>query len=179
MLEKAANKMITNRKRKRSQVDAINARKFKVVPKKINPFEVHQNREKFDVLNRHTNHSRGQPLISRQQALDKRKQTLGVEYKQKNKSNMFQDSRRAGFKVPKEARESIYNLSDSMQLTHRGQTLAEVGNFDYIPDDDDEMSDDDGIRLNGEVLNLKSRLPSNEDFFFFSKVHRSCEFRGR
>lgn len=146
--------MIANRKRKRSQADVINARKSKVVAKKVNPFEVHQNREKFDILNRKTNHSRGQPLISRQQAIDKRKQTLGVEYKQKNKSNMFQDSRRAGFKMPKDAKESIYNLSDSMQLTHRGQTLAEVENFDYIPEDDDEMSDDDGIRLNGKLKKI-------------------------
>lgn len=162
--------MIANRKRKRGQADAINARKSRVVPKKINPFEVHQNREKFDVLNRQTNHSRGQPLISRQLAIDRRKQTLGVEYKQKNKSNMFQDSRRAGFKMPNEARESIYNLSDSTQLTHRGQTLAEVGNHDYIPEDDDEMSDDDGIRLNGEIFHLNPNYRFQNDFFC-SQVH--------
>lgn len=132
--------------KKRNQADALYAKKSKVIAKKINPFEVHQNKEKFNVLNRKQTHSRGQPLISRQLALEKRKQTLGVEYKLKNKVNVFQDNRKAGFKIPKE---SIYNLNDSEVLTHRGQTLAQVERFDDVQAEEEEMSDDE-MRLDGE-----------------------------
>lgn len=132
--------------KKRNQSDVLYAKKSKVIAKKINPFEVHKNREKFDVLNRPTNHSRGQPLVSRQLALERRKQTLGVEYKLKNKSNVFQDNRKAGFKLPKE---SIYNLNESEVLTHRGQTLGQIERFDDIPAEEEEMSEDEA-RLDGE-----------------------------
>lgn len=132
--------------KKRNQSDTLYAKKSKVIVKKINPFEVHQNKEKFNVLNRKQTHSRGQPLISRQLALEKRKQTLGVEYKLKNKVNVFQDNRKAGFKAPKE---SIYNLNDSEILTHRGQTLAQVERFDDVQPEEEEMSDDE-MRLDGK-----------------------------
>lgn len=139
--------MLLNKRKRKNHSDAVHAKGSKVTVKKINPFEQQVNREKFDILNRRRNHSLGQPLISRQQALDKRKQTIGVEYKQRNKSNLFQDSRKAGFKVP---RESIYNLSEQHEhLTHRGQTLGEIERFDDMGLEEDEMSDDDGIRLNG------------------------------
>lgn len=131
---------------KRNQSDALYAKKSKVVAKKINPFEVHRSREKFNILNRKQSHSLGKPLVSRQLALEKRKQTLGAEYKLRNKVNVFQDNRKAGFKVPKE---SIYNLNDSEVLTHRGQTLAQVERFDDVQPEEEEMSDDE-MRLDGE-----------------------------
>lgn len=138
--------MLSLKKRKRNQSDALYAKNSKVKVQKVNPFELKQNREKFDILNRRRNHSLGKPTVSRQQALDKRKQTIGVEYKQRNKSNLFQDSRKAGFKEPKT---SIYNLNENEFLTHRGQTLKEVESFNDEYQDDDQMSDDDGVRLNG------------------------------
>ena len=135
--------------KKRSQADMLYAKKTKVIAKKVNPFEVHRNREKFDVLNRKQTHSQGKPLVSRQLALEKRKQTLGVEYKLKNKTNVFQDQRKANF--IKEPKQSIYNLNESETLTHRGQTLAEIERFDDIAPEEDEMSDDE-VRLNGMLI---------------------------
>lgn len=143
--------MKTKRGKKRNQADSLHAKKTKVIVKKVNPFELHQNREKFDVLNRPTYHSRGKPLISRQLAIDKRKQTLGVEFKLKNKSNVFQDQRKSGF--VKESKESIYNLNDSEVLTHRGLTLSQIERFDDIPREEDEMSDDEA-RLDRKLLFL-------------------------
>lgn len=144
--------------KKRNQADAIIAKKTKVIAKKVNPFELHQNKEKFRVLNQRTTHSTGRPLVSRQIALDKRKQTIGVEYKLHNKSNVFQDNRKSGFKAP---RESIYNLSDNLNdseiLTHRGQTLSEIERFDDVAADEDEMSDDEA-RLDGEFLHVSMSI---------------------
>lgn len=165
--------MKSKRGRKSNQADKLYAKKSKVIAKKVNPFELHRNREKFDVLNRKTTHSHGQPLVSRQLAIDKRKQTLGVEFKLKNKSNVFQDNRKAGFKVPKQ---SIYNLNDSEVLTHQGQTLAEIERFDDVVADEDEMSDDE-MRLDGKLshrnLDFKTNLINS------SKIHGSGAFRRR
>lgn len=135
--------------KKHNQADALYAKKNKVIAKKVNPFELHRNREKFDVLNRKQTHSHGKPLISRGLALEKRKQTLGVEYKLKNKANVFQDHRKANF--VKEPKQSIYNLNESELLTHRGQTLAEIERYDDVAPEEDEMSDDE-VRLDGRFI---------------------------
>jgi nucleolar protein 14 len=134
--------------KKRNQADSLYAKKNKVIAKKVNPFEIRQNKEKFDVLNRKTHHSRGQPQVSKQLAIDKRKQTLGVEYKLKNKANVFQDKRKSGFvKMPKE---SIFNLNDSEVLTHRGLMLSDIQRFDDVPAEEDDMSDDE-VRLDRKL----------------------------
>ncbi|KAG5670942.1 hypothetical protein PVAND_001171 [Polypedilum vanderplanki] len=126
---------------KRNKSDAIYDKKSKVIEKKQNPFELHVNREKFNILNRKRNHSLGQPLISRQKAFEKRKETIGAEYKVRNKTNVFEDKRKSGYKLPKQ---SIYNLNDSEVLTHRGQSLGEIEQFDdVIPDRDDDISDEE------------------------------------
>jgi nucleolar protein 14 len=163
---------------KRGKSDAIHAKKSKVIEKKQNPFELHVNREKFNIMNRKRNHSLGQPLVSRQKAFENRKQTLGAEYNVRNKANSFEDRRRAGYrKLPKE---SIYNLNDSEVLTHRGQTLGEIEQFnDFVPDNDDEMSDEEA-RLDGNYK-LKPALLSLFIFIifthlYFSKIYKNCAF---
>ncbi|CRK88161.1 CLUMA_CG001946, isoform A [Clunio marinus] len=132
--------MKSTKDKKRNQSDQIYAKKNKIIKKKANPFELHQNRQKFNVLNRKTTHSKGQPLVSRKMAFEKRKQTIGVEYKLKNKANSFQDNRRQNFKMVKD---SIYNLNDTEVLTHRGQSLAEIERFDDVLPDEEEMSDEE------------------------------------
>lgn len=136
--------------KKSNQADSLYAKKTKVIAKKVNPFELHENKDKFNIMNRQKKHSLGRPTASRSLALEKRKQTLGVEFKQKNKVNVFQDNRRAGgggagFQAPKQ---SIYNLNESEVLTHGGQTLAEIERFDDVVQEEDEMSDDEA-RLDG------------------------------
>lgn len=147
--------MKTKKGRKGNQADKLCAKKTKVIGKKVNPFELHQNREKFDILNRRRNHSLGAPLQSRQKAIDKRKQTLGVEYKLKNKSNVFKDQRKSGNHQEPETRVSIYsNLDDSTVLTHRGQTLSTIERFDDIEPEEDDMSEDE-TRLDRELNKRK------------------------
>lgn len=128
------------------------------VQKSLNPFEHHTNREKISVLGRKLKHDKGMPGISRAKATQRRKDTLGREFLQKNKTNKFKDNRigRRGmseedannarfiaerlqqFKSKK--KQSKFNLNENEDvLTHKGQTLEEVEQFhDTISDDDDD-----------------------------------------
>ena len=65
----------------------------KPVTQKLNPFEVKINKQKFQVLGRPTKHERGLPGVSRAKALQKRKNTLLLEHKNKFKSNKMIDKR--------------------------------------------------------------------------------------
>lgn len=132
--------------------------------KSVNPFEVHINRQKFNVLGRQMKADRGLPGVARAKALKKRKETLLQEYKVLHKSNKFLD-RRIGEKnnaMTKEdriiarfsaermkahKRKNIFNLADDEVLTHKGQSIAEIEKFDDPPSDDDE-SDIKGLDAN-------------------------------
>ncbi|XP_038150925.1 nucleolar protein 14 [Cyprinodon tularosa] len=125
---------------------------------KNNPFEVKINRKKFDVLGRKSKHDVGLPGVSRSKAISKRKETLLKEYKQKNKSNKLID-RRLGEYDSKMAPEDkilqrftierqrvhekrdIYNLNEEEELTHYGQSLAEIEKFNDAVGSDDESEE--------------------------------------
>uniref|UniRef100_A0A3Q0SRB1 NOP14 nucleolar protein homolog (yeast) n=1 Tax=Amphilophus citrinellus TaxID=61819 RepID=A0A3Q0SRB1_AMPCI len=125
---------------------------------KNNPFEVKINRKKFDVLGRKSKHDVGLPGVSRSKAISKRKETLLKEYKQKNKSSKFID-RRFGEYDTKMAPEDkilqrftmerqrvhekkdVYNLNEEEELTHYGQSLAEMEKFNDIVNSDDESEE--------------------------------------
>ncbi|XP_017262985.1 nucleolar protein 14 [Kryptolebias marmoratus] len=125
---------------------------------KNNPFEVKINRKKFDVLGRKAKHDVGLPGVSRSKAINKRKETLLKEYKQKNKSNKFID-RRLGEYDAKMAPEDkilqrfamerqrvhekkdVYNLNEEEELTHYGQSLAEIEKFNDSVNSDDESEE--------------------------------------
>lgn len=132
----------------------------------INPFEVHTNREKISVLGRKLKHDKGMPGISRTKATKKRKETLGREFLQKNKSNTFRDNRVARFTASaadaanarfiaerlqqfNSRKQSRFNLNENEDtLTHKGQTLEEIEQYhDTISDDED---DDEIGRLDAE-----------------------------
>lgn len=130
----------------------------KKVSKSMNPFEIHTNREKLSILGRKMKHDKGMPGISRAKAIKRRKDTLGREFLQKNKTNKFKDNRigRNGMSEEDAANarfiaerlqqyktkksQSKFNLNDDEEvLTHKGQTLEEIEQFhDTISDDDDE-----------------------------------------
>lgn len=142
-------------------------------PAKTNAFEVHINREKYSVLNRDKKNDRGLPGVSRAKAVKKRHETLGVELSQMHKSNRFKDKRLSGgrfrsgedlatAKFSKEMqqryesntskRTRLFNLNDddcanddseAQMLTHKGQTLREIEQFqdDLSGDDDHEDSE--------------------------------------
>ncbi|XP_028272935.1 nucleolar protein 14 [Parambassis ranga] len=143
--------------KKKSVSDKVRKTKTSTVIKN-NPFEVKINRKKFDILGRKTKHDVGLPGVSRSKAINKRKETLLKEYKQKNKSNKFID-RRFGEYDTKMAPEDkilqrfamerqhghdkkdVYNLNEEEELTHYGQSLAEMEKFNDIAHSDDESED--------------------------------------
>uniref|UniRef100_A0AAX7URY6 NOP14 nucleolar protein homolog (yeast) n=1 Tax=Astatotilapia calliptera TaxID=8154 RepID=A0AAX7URY6_ASTCA len=125
---------------------------------KNNPFEVKINRKKFDVLGRKSKHDVGLPGVSRSKAVNKRKETLLKEYKQKNRCSKFID-RRFGEYDTKMAPEDkilqrftmerqrvhekkdVYNLNEEEELTHYGQSLAEMEKFNDVVNSDDESEE--------------------------------------
>ncbi|XP_059962702.1 nucleolar protein 14 [Mesoplodon densirostris] len=123
-----------------------------------NPFEVKVNRQKFQVLGRKTRHDVGLPGVSRARALQKRTQTLLKEYKERDKSNVFRDKRFGEYNSnisPEEKmmkrfaleqqrqheKKSIYNLNEDEELTHYGQSLADIEKHNDIVDSDSDAED--------------------------------------
>lgn len=150
-------------KKNRIDSDALLKKKSLQGVKKPNPFEIQTNKAKFTILNRDTQANRrfaGVPGVQRARAIEKRKQTLGQEFLLKNKSNRFTDQRKDGRNMSRDQmvaerkstatrRKEMYNLNDTVKLTHRGQTLEEIERFDDAVDNDDD-SDEDGGQLEGE-----------------------------
>lgn len=145
--------------KKKNLSEFIQSKHIQQKKKNINPFEIHINKDKQNVLGRKSKADRGLPGISRAKAISKRKGTLFQEYKLKNKDNVFLD-KRIGEKnyrlTPEEKamarftaermkahkKKNIFSLNDEEVLTHRGQTLEEIEKFDD-PKSDDEFSDDE------------------------------------
>ncbi|XP_041667478.1 nucleolar protein 14 [Cheilinus undulatus] len=143
--------------KKRSVADKV--RKTKTSAEiKNNPFEVKINRKKFDILGRRSKHDVGLPGVSRSKAINKRKETLLKEYKLKNKSNKLIDRRFGEYDTkmaPEEKilkrfamerqrvhdKKDVYNLNEEEELTHYGQSLAEMEKFNDIVNSDDESEE--------------------------------------
>ncbi|NXT82394.1 NOP14 protein, partial [Zapornia atra] len=123
-----------------------------------NPFEVKVNRQKFDVLGRKTKNDVGLPGVSRTKAIKKRTQTLLKEYKEREKTNVFKDKRFGEYNTkisPEEkmirrftlerqqnyGKKSIYNLNEDEELTHYGQSLAEIEKLNDIIDSDSDTEE--------------------------------------
>lgn len=122
-----------------------------------NPFEVRVNKEKYSILGRKLKHDKGLPGLSRSKAIKKRKKTLLQEYKQGNKSSLFIDKRFGEYnndlsleekmlqrftleKQKHHESRGLYNLDDEEDLTHYGQSLGDLDNFD---DADLKLTDDE------------------------------------
>ncbi|XP_003801185.1 nucleolar protein 14 [Otolemur garnettii] len=123
-----------------------------------NPFEVKVNRQKFQILGRKTRHDVGLPGVSRARAIRKRTQTLLKEYRERDKSNVFRDKRFGEYNSnisPEEKmmkrfaleqqrhheKKSIYNLNEDEELTHYGQSLADIERHNDIVDSDSDAED--------------------------------------
>ncbi|CAH1404285.1 unnamed protein product [Nezara viridula] len=136
------------------------------IKRSSNPFEVHVNKQKFNVLGRQLKTDKGLPGVSKAKALKKRKATLLQEYKVLNKNNKFFD-RRIGEKnsamtaedkiiarfsaerMKAHKRKAIFNLADDEVLTHKGQSIAEIENFeDPIVSDDEDYNESKGLDAN-------------------------------
>ncbi|RXM99929.1 Nucleolar protein 14 [Acipenser ruthenus] len=126
---------------------------------KNNPFEVKINRQKFEILGRKSKHDIGLPGVSRSKAIKKRKETLLKEYKLKDKTNKFIDKRFGEYdtkmapedKILKRfalerqrnhEKKDIYTLNEEEELTHFGQSLADIeklnDNFDSDSDTEEK-----------------------------------------
>ncbi|KAM6401648.1 nucleolar protein 14 [Pluvialis apricaria] len=125
---------------------------------KSNPFEVKVNRQKFNVLGRKTKNDVGLPGVSRSKAIKKRTQTLLKEYKEREKTNVFKDKRFGEYNTkisPEEkmirrfalerqqnyGKKNIYNLNEDEDLTHYGQSLAEIEKLNDIIDSDSDTEE--------------------------------------
>ncbi|CAM5141856.1 unnamed protein product [Natator depressus] len=122
---------------------------------KNNPFEVKVNKQKFNILGRRTKHDVGLPGVSRSKAVKKRTQTLLKEYKEREKSSVFKDKRFGEYNTkisPEEKmmkrfslerqqtheKKSIYNLNEDEELTHYGQSLADIEKLNDVIDSDSD-----------------------------------------
>ncbi|NXH48012.1 NOP14 protein, partial [Dicaeum eximium] len=123
-----------------------------------NPFEVKVNRQKFDILGRKTKNDVGLPGVSRSKAIKKRNQTLLKEYKEREKTNVFKDKRFGEYNTkitPEEkmirrfalerqqnyGKKNIYSLNEDEELTHYGQSLAEIEKLNDIVDSDSDTEE--------------------------------------
>ncbi|XP_060598308.1 nucleolar protein 14-like, partial [Ruditapes philippinarum] len=147
--------------KKKSKSTADHTRnKRKHQEKKINPFEVKVNRQKHDILGRKmSKFDKGMPGVSRSKATKRRKATLLKEYEQQFKKNRFIDKRigehdaalsleekmmkRYAMERSKSTVKNKFNLNEEEELTHYGQSLADIEKFDepVISDDDDDDDD--------------------------------------
>ncbi|XP_016305757.1 nucleolar protein 14-like [Sinocyclocheilus anshuiensis] len=134
-------------------------RKSKAAPEiQRNPFEVKINRKKFDVLGRKSKHDVGLPGVSRSRAIQKRKETLLKEFRAKDKNNTFIDRRFGEYDqkiTPEEKilqrftlerqrtqdRKDMYNLNEEEELTHYGQSLAEMEKMTDVIDSDSDSEE--------------------------------------
>lgn len=154
---------------KKKQFLSDNTRKKKMEPRKNtgknyskNPFEVHFNKQKHQILGRKTKHDKGLPGMSRLKAINKRKETLLIEYKDRNKTNSFKDQRFGEkdisisfedkmlerFAIQQKSKHKSlgkFNLTGDEELTHLGQSLSDFpsktldSNFPMGDENSDEL----------------------------------------
>eukprot|EP00116_Pleurobrachia_bachei_P005168 sb/3465430/ len=148
---------------KKSKVDKSRERKKEIGAKKTNPFEVHhKKKKKHHVLGVKDSKVAGMPGVSRSKALEKRQKTLGQEYRKRNKKSTFVDGRfgegntelsvedkmLARFTVERQKHHSKqrFNLDENEEdvLTHKGQNIDEIEDFDDVYRSDDEEEADKG-----------------------------------
>ncbi|KAI0660726.1 nucleolar protein 14 [Cubamyces menziesii] len=133
------------------------AAKLKEIQQKLNPFDVKVTKLKHDVGGRKIVGTTGRPAASKQAGIEQRKKTLLKEFEEKDRSGGIVD-RRFGENDPTMTPEErmlerftrerqraskgvSFNLEDEDELTHYGQSLSKLDDFDNVGlglDDDDE-----------------------------------------
>lgn len=164
--------MVKTKNKKRVSSDVLTVKKANTKAKRHNPFEVHTNKEKFTVMGRQLKHDKGMPGVSRAKAIKRRKDTLGQEYLQHNKTNSFKDKRIGEYTMTKEEaasarfiaerlnqtrnkRQQLFNLNETEDdatdlLTHKGQTLEEIEQFGDTRSDEDDDNDEEIGKLDAQ-----------------------------
>ena len=121
---------------------------------------------KYFFFSKSNNEAVGRPGIARSRAIQKRKETLLQEYKIRNKSNVFVD-KRIGEKdadlsaedkmiarftmerMKNSGKKNKFNLGEEESLTHYGQSISEIEQFDDDPRSDDE--DENNKKMDAEM----------------------------
>ncbi|KAI0068542.1 Nop14-like protein [Artomyces pyxidatus] len=159
------------KKRKRSQneeKDQIKrAARLQEIHQKLNPFDVKVTKLKHDVGGRKLKGVTGRPAQSKQAGIESRKKTLLKEFQEKDRAGGIVD-RRFGENDPTLTPEERmlerftrekqrvskgieFNLEDEGDLTHYGQSLSKLDDFDNVGlglDDDDEVKG----QIDGETV---------------------------
>ncbi|KAJ7771047.1 nucleolar protein 14 [Mycena maculata] len=124
------------------------AAKLDEIHKKLNPFDVKVTKLKHEVGGRKVKGITGKPSQSKQAGLEQRKKTLLVEYEEKGRAGGIVD-RRFGENDPsmsleermlerftkerqRSSRGAAFNLEDEDELTHYGQSLSKLDDFDNV-----------------------------------------------
>ncbi|KAG8453431.1 hypothetical protein GDO86_000163 [Hymenochirus boettgeri] len=152
---------------------------------KENPFEVKINKQKFNVLGRKSKHGVGLPGVSKSKALKRRKETLLKEYQRRGKVSIFMDKRFGEYDTkltPEDKmmkrfamerqrnseKKTLYNLNEEEELTHYGQSLADMEKLkDTVESDSDA---EEGGALSAELTAshfgggglLRKKAPSDQ-----------------
>ncbi|KAK2465987.1 hypothetical protein APHAL10511_001628 [Amanita phalloides] len=161
------------KKRKRSaglaeKDKAKKAAKLDEIHRKLNPFDVKVTRLKHDVGGRKIKGVVGRPAQSRMAGIEQRKKTLLKEYEERNRAGGILD-RRFGENDPtmsleermlerftrerqRAAKASAFNLEDEDELTHYGQSLSNLDDFDDVGLMLDEHEEEEGDEINKEIV---------------------------
>jgi len=127
--------MAKTKKNRHGLAEKIANKKSTKQSDKLNPFDIRVTKQKTKILGRKSKNEYGKPGISRNKALQKRKDTLLQEYNKKDKTNMFHDkrigekdtnmsaedkmiARFTAERLKGAGRQSIFNLGDDAGLTH-------------------------------------------------------------
>ncbi|KAF8978069.1 nucleolar complex protein 14 [Entomortierella lignicola] len=155
---------LSKKDRKKGRPTAASAKndlnkKLAHIKEAMNPFEMKVTRQKYDVLGRKTKGVQGKPTLSKQVGEENRRKTLLQELQKKTKAggvidkrfgeddpNMTpEDKMLERFTREKQSRAkggAMFNLEEESDLTHYGQSLAGLDDFDetelgYSDDDED------------------------------------------
>ncbi|KAK0444311.1 nucleolar protein 14 [Armillaria borealis] len=154
----------TKRKRSTNQANDKAKRESKLaeIHQKLNPFDTKVTKLKHDVGGRKLKGVIGKPAQSKMAGLEQRKKTLLKEFQEKDRAGGIVD-RRFGENDPsmsledrmlerftkerqRASRGAAFNLEDEDELTHYGQSLSKLDDFDDV-----EMGLDDEEEEQGQI----------------------------
>ncbi|CAG8476065.1 4191_t:CDS:2 [Ambispora gerdemannii] len=173
----------------------LSEKRLEFIKNRVNPFEIKVTREKHEVLGRKVRGVQGRPGLKKQIGNDNRKKTLLAEIETKNKAGGVID-RRFGESNPQMTPEermlerfakerqkrsssggggksTLYNLDDD--LTHYGQSLAEIDDFDEVDlglSENDESTDNEKGIIDSKTVATSHFGGFNEEDVFDSRPPR-------
>ncbi|TFK43882.1 nucleolar protein 14 [Crucibulum laeve] len=182
------------------------AAKLEEIHRRLNPFDVKVTKLKHDVGGRKLKGVTGKPAKAKQAGIEQRRKTLLKEFEEKDRAGGIID-RRFGENDPtmsleermlerftkerqRAAKGSAFNLEDEDELTHYGQSLSKLDDFDGVglglESDEDENSgqiggkahfggfgdEDEDEDENGEPARKKSKAEVMAEVIAKSKEHK-------